>query len=112
MSAISERTYLYQDGNVRAVSGTQVGYSVEMFPAFDADYRGGPQHDVLPELATRLADDKEAQTRWEAVSPSLQKEVLRYLANLKSQEARSRNIERAMRALGGAKERFMAWDWN
>jgi hypothetical protein len=46
------------------------------------------------------------------LTPSLQKEVLRYLANLKSDAARTRNVDRVLRVLSGAKERFMARDWN
>ncbi|MGL4237100.1 DUF1905 domain-containing protein [Tabrizicola sp.] len=104
--------YLYLDGNVRGASGTQVGDRVEVSVAFDGDYRSGPQHDMLPEFEARLADDSAAQMRWGELAPSLQKELLRYLANLKTDEARHRNIERAIRVLGGAKERFMARDWN
>ena len=56
--------------------------------------------------------DAAARAHWDALPPSRRKELLRYLASLKSQDARLRNIERALRVLGGAKERFMARDWN
>lgn len=104
--------YLYLDGNVRAASGTKVGDKVEVSVAFDGDYRSGPQHAMPPEFSARLRGDVAARARWEALSPSLQKEVLRYLANLKSEEAKHRNIERAIRVLGGEKERFLGRDWN
>ncbi|MBA4750969.1 MAG: hypothetical protein H2055_01895, partial [Sphingopyxis sp.] len=46
------------------------------------------------------------------LAPSLRKEILRYLANLKSDAARQRNIDRAIGVLSGAKARFLARDWN
>ncbi|MBL0939401.1 MAG: DUF1905 domain-containing protein [Gemmatimonadaceae bacterium] len=104
--------YLYLAGEVRKASTTQVGDRVEVSVTFDGEYKGGPQHEMPPELATRLDGNTAAQAQWNALSPSRQKEILRYLAGLKSDEARQRNIERVMQVLGGAKERFMARDWN
>lgn len=104
--------YLYLDGQVRNASSTQVGDRVELSVTFDADYRTGPQHAMPPILAARLESGPVAHTRWETLSPSQQKEVLRYLASLKSEDAKLLNIERAMCVLAGAKERFMARDWN
>jgi hypothetical protein len=43
--------------------------------------------------------------------PSLRKEVLRRFSSVKSEAAKARNIEAALRVLGGAEERFMARDW-
>lgn len=104
--------YLYLDGVVRKASGTDVGDMVAVSVVFDDEYRSGPQHDMLPEFAARLDENPSAQARWDALTPSLQKEILRYLANLKSDAARQRNLERAIAVLGGAKERFLARDWN
>jgi len=106
------RFYLYLDGTIRKAAGTGIGDIVEVSIAFDHAYRSGPQHDMLPAFAARLAQDRQAGARWESLSPSLKKEILRYLANLKSDGARQRNIERAIRVLGGAKERFLAREWN
>jgi hypothetical protein len=104
--------YLYLDGVVRKASGTDVGDMVAVSVVFDEAYRSGPQHDMLPEFAARLDADPPVKARWDGLSPSLRKEILRYLANLKSEAARQRNIERAVAVLGGAKERFLARDWN
>lgn len=104
--------YLYLDGVVRRASGTDVGDMVDVSVVFDEAYTGGPQHEMLPEFAARLDADPSAKARWDGLSPSLQKEILRYLANLKSDAARQRNVERALAVLGGAKERFLARDWN
>lgn len=112
MPAGDGRFYLYLDGVVRKASGTEVGDTVDVSIIFDPAYRSGPQHEMLPDFALRLDADLLVKSRWESLAPSLQKEVLRYLANLKSDAARQRNIDRAIRVLGGAKERFLARDWN
>lgn len=104
--------YLYLDGVVRRASGTDVGDIVELSVAFDPAYRSGPQDAMLPEFAARLDADAAAKARWESLTPGLKKEILRYLANLKSDAARQRNIDRAIGVLGGAKARFLARDWN
>ena len=104
--------YLYLDGIVRKASGTDVGDIVEVSLAFDPAYRSGPQDEMLPEFAARLDEDAGIKARWDGLAPSLQKEILRYLANLKSDAARRRNIDRAIGVLGGAKARFLARDWN
>jgi hypothetical protein len=104
--------YLYLDGSVRGASGTEVGDTVEVSVVFDDAYRAGPQHEMLPEFASRLDGNPLAKARWDGLTPGLKKEVLRYLATLKSDAARQRNVERAVGVLSGAKERFMARDWN
>jgi hypothetical protein len=104
--------FLYLDGRLRERAGVAVGDVVRVWLAFDADYRAGPQHEMLPAFAAALDRHPEARARWEALTPSLRKEVQRYLANLKSDAARGRNVARAIRVLGGARERFMARDWN
>lgn len=104
--------FLYLDARVRKASATDVGDRVDVSVLFDSAYRSGPQHDMLPEFGARLAANAAARERWDHLTPSLRKEVLRYLAALKSDEARLRNVERAIRVLGGAKERFLARDWN
>jgi hypothetical protein len=104
--------FLYLDGRLRQRAGVDVGDVVAVSLAFDADYRSGPQHEMAPAFATALDGAPEAKARWNSLPPSLQKEVLRYLANLKSDAALTRNVEKAVRVLSGAKERFMARDWN
>jgi uncharacterized protein YdeI (YjbR/CyaY-like superfamily) len=48
---------------------------------------------------------------WAKLTPSRQKEILRYFAALKTQEAKDRNVERMVRILGGDAGRFMGRDW-
>jgi hypothetical protein len=103
--------YLYLHGEVRKASATKVGDRVEVEVGFDSDYQGGPAK--LPTWFTSaLRSDDAAMYGWRALSPSRQKEIVRYLVNLKSAEARARNLEKVVRMLSGKKGRFMARDWN
>jgi hypothetical protein len=52
-----------------------------------------------------------AMRNYELLIPSRQKEILRYLANLKTPVAQSRNLSRAIIALSGEETRFMGRDW-
>ncbi|HEY4157544.1 MAG TPA: DUF1905 domain-containing protein, partial [Polyangiaceae bacterium] len=103
--------YLYLHGDVRRASGTKVGDKVRVTLQFDADYRNGPMHAMPSWFRTALSKNVHARTAWDALIPSRKKEILRYLAALKSPEARSRNVARAMRALSGEKGRFMGRSW-
>jgi hypothetical protein len=103
--------YLYLHGEVRRASGTKVGDRVTVEVAFDAAYRGGPLSPMPPWFRAPLTRNKRAATAWKALTPSRQKEILRYLMALRSDEARRRNVARAIHALSGAKARFMARSW-
>jgi hypothetical protein len=101
---------LYLHGAVRKASGTAVGDRVRLTMAFDAAYRGGPAE--LPSwFEAALAKDRTARANWGKLTPSRQKEVVRYLAALKSEAARQRNLERALAVLRGKANRFMARSW-
>lgn len=104
--------YLYLHGQVRQASRTRVGDLVEVEAAFDKGYRGGPTHPMPSRLAKGLARDPEADRRWRALPPSRQKELLRYLAALRSAAARDRNVDRALLVLGGGTARFLGREWN
>jgi len=100
--------YLYLHGDVRKASGTKVGDRVEVEIRFDARYRNGPQHPVPSWFRAALLKTPQAMKNWVALIPSRKKEILRYFAQLKSPEARARNLERALHVLSGRKGRFMA----
>ena len=104
--------YLYLHAKVREASQTKVGDRVTVAISFDAQYRGGPAHPMPPLFAEMLEANPAARRGWEALPPSRQKEILRYLAGLKSSDARRRNIVRAMHVLAGGRARFMAREWN
>lgn len=104
--------YLYLREPVRRASGTGVGDIVDVAITFDEDYRGGPADPVPPWFATGLARNRMARSGWDSLPPSRQKEILRYLAQLKSPEAQQRNAEKALHVLAGGQARFMARSWN
>jgi hypothetical protein len=103
--------FLYLHGDVRTASGTKVGDRVKVEIEFDAEYRNGPQHPTPKWFKQALAANPVAASNWQALTPSRKKEVLRYLANLKSQEARSRNLEKVVMMLSGQTGRFMGRTW-
>jgi hypothetical protein len=87
--------YLYLHGSVRTASNTKVGDRVQVEVAFDAAYRGGPAR-MPARLRAALARNAKATKTWRALIPSRQKEIVRYLANLKSDAARERYLARVM----------------
>ena len=103
--------YLYLHGDVRKASKTKVGDSVQVHLRFDADYRNGPQHPLPEWFQAALDADPLAKQHWEALIPSRQKEILRYFAALKSDDAKQRNLQKAMQVLHGDNGRFMARTW-
>ncbi|HEX5100103.1 MAG TPA: YdeI/OmpD-associated family protein [Polyangiaceae bacterium] len=92
--------YLYLNGPIRAASATAVGDSVTASVSFDASYRGGPTHPMPASLRRALALRPKAKQAWTALPPSRQKEILRYLAGLKSDAARERNVTKVVASLG------------
>jgi len=96
---------------VRKESGSAVGDVVRVELSFDSSYRGGPA--AMPVWLKRaLQIDVRARAGWAALTPSRQKEIVRYLANLKSPEAQQRNLEKTLQVLRGDSARFMARSWN
>ncbi|SRR5258708_3321436 len=103
--------YLYLNGVVRAESGTSVGDLVRVEIELDANYRNGPQHAMQPWFKQALKKNPQAWKNWDALIPSRKKEVLRYFAQLKSPDARARNLAKALHVLSGQMGRFMARTW-
>jgi hypothetical protein len=103
--------YLYLHGDVRKASGTTVGDRVLVEVSFDATYENGPQHPVPRWFKQQLAGNPQARKNWTALIPSRKKEILRYFSRLTSQDARSRNLAKALQVLSGETGRFMARAW-
>jgi hypothetical protein len=103
--------YLYLHGQIRNASRSVVGDRVQVEIEFDVAYRNGPQHPMPRWFQEALAAHPPAQDNWKALVPSRKKEILRYLARLKSPEARARNLARALHVLSGQPGRFMARAW-
>ena len=105
------RYYLYLHGPARKASKTGPGDRVQVEIRFDARYRSGPQHPVPAWFRAALSSHPRVRQNWTSLSPSRKKEVLRYFAHLKSFEARSRNLQRALRVLSGERGRFLGREW-
>jgi hypothetical protein len=103
--------YLYLHADLRRASNTKVGDLVVVEAVFDVAYRGGPMQRVPEWFRKPLAANKKATAAWNRLTPSRKKEIVRYLARLKSPEARARNIARALAALSGVPSRYMARSW-
>lgn len=103
--------YLYLHGDVRKASKTKVGDTVKVAVQFDASYKEGPMHPMPKWFSDALAANPTAKRNWEALIPSRQKEILRYFSWLKSDEAKARNLDKALHVLSGSDGRFMARTW-
>jgi hypothetical protein len=103
--------YLYLHGDVRTASATKVGDMVDVNVRFDTAYRGGPMHPMPDWFRRPLHANARAKRAWLALTPSRQKEILRYMSWLKSDDARRRNVTRAIGVLSGEPARFMARSW-
>jgi hypothetical protein len=104
--------YLYLHGNVRRASNTKVGQRVQVDIEFDSIYRNGPMHRMPDWFRKPLAANRQAAAAWKRLTPSRQKEILRYLSQLQSADARDRNVRRALAALSGKRTRYMGRSWN
>ena len=103
---------LYLNGEIRKVSGLKVGDHADIAIRFDRKYKNGPQHSMPSWFEIALSENSLARRGWESLSPSRQKEILRYFARLKSTEAKERNLRRALNVLAGGEARFMGRIWN
>jgi hypothetical protein len=93
--------YLYLHNGIRKASDTKVGDTVNVKMWFDHEYRNGPMHNMPERFKQLLGEHTDAAANWRTLSPSRQKEVLRYFAGLKSDEAMERNILRAIHVFNG-----------
>jgi hypothetical protein len=97
---------LYLNGPMREAAGLDVGNMAKMKITYDPKDRSIPIH---PKLKAALSKNKTAKAAFEKLPPSRQKEIIRYIGNLKSEEAIEKNIKRALGFLNG-KERFIGRD--
>jgi hypothetical protein len=101
MPAGNGEFYLYLHESVRKASGTSVGDRVSVELLFDANYRSGPQHRMPQWFKQGLDANPQALKNWAALIPSRKKEILRYFSQLKSLDARTRNLSKALRVSVG-----------
>jgi len=89
---------LYVNMQMLEDSPRRVGEVVEVEVAFDPSDRTIESH---PKLLAALAENEEASAVFESLAPSRQKEIVRYIANLKSEASVDRNVRRAINFLLG-----------
>jgi len=87
-------------------SPRRIGEMIEVEIEFDLTDRTIKPH---PKWAQALTDNKEAKEVFDNLSPSKQKEIVRYISNLKTEKSVDKNVIRAINFLLG-KERFVGRD--
>lgn len=90
--------------SIREIMGRIVTLEVEFDPE-------PPVYQMLPFLEEALNQNPIAKNNWQKLIPSRQKEILRYFANLKSDQTREKNLKKVLEVLSGKEERFMARSW-
>ena len=89
---------LYLNGPMRKAAGIDVGDIAKVTIAFDPRERTISIH---PKLKAAFAKNKKAKTAFDKLSPSRQKEIVRYIGFLKTEESIDKNITRALKFLTG-----------
>jgi hypothetical protein len=97
---------LYLNLPMRKWASADVGDVANFTIAYDSRARETPMH---PKLKKALMAAPEAKRVFDGLPPSLQKEIKRYINNLKTEESVDRNVLRAVGFLLG-KERFIGRD--
>src|SRR6185369_2591614 len=89
---------LYLNGPMRKAAGKDVGDTIDIQIEFDSKPRITPMH---LKLKKAFKENKKAKNVFDKLSPSRQKEILRYINFLKSEESVDRNVQRAIAHLAG-----------
>ncbi len=97
---------LYINSKILKNSPKRIGEIIEVTVAFDPTERMIPQH---PKFTKALIENKEAETNFYSLRPSLQLEIVRYISSLKTEESVDRNVIKAIDFLLG-KGRFIGRD--
>jgi hypothetical protein len=87
---------LYINGPMLAASGSRAGDNAHIEIEFDDAPREIP---VPQRFADALANHERAKAAFDELSPSRQKEILKYLGYLKTEASLDRNIEKVIRQL-------------
>lgn len=87
-------------------SPKRIGEIIEVEIEFDPSDRSIEPH---PKLTNALLRNEEAKKVFDNLSPSKQKEIVRYISNLKTERIIDKNVRRAINFLLG-KERFVGRD--
>lgn len=79
-------------------SPKRIGETIEVTIGFDSNVRAITPH---PQLLKALQENTKAKEVFDRLPPSRQKEIVRYIANLKTEESISKNIVKAIGFLKG-----------
>jgi len=94
---------LYLNTPMRKAAGKDVGEIIDIQIEYDDEKRITPMHE---KFALALNKNRKAKDCFNSLPPSKQKEILRYLNNLKTEQSVLKNIKRAINFLLG-KENFI-----
>ncbi len=89
---------LYINMKMLKDSPRRIGEEIDVEIEFDPSDRTIVPH---PKLVKALKENKDANAVFEKLAASRQKEIVRYIANLKTEQSVDRNIERAINFLLG-----------
>lgn len=89
---------LYINTTMLKNSPKRIGEIIEVTIVFDPSDRTIKPH---PKLMEALNNHLEAKSKFDNLTPSMQKEMVRYISSLKTEETRNRIIERAINYLLG-----------
>jgi hypothetical protein len=89
---------LYINTKMLKNSPKRIGETLEISIAFDPSDRSILPH---PKLTEALKHNPRAKETFETLAPSLQKEIVRYIAHLKTDASSDRNVQRAIDFLLG-----------
>lgn len=98
---------LYLNMPMRKAAGKDVGDKARFEVRYDSEPK--PVIVMHPKLQQALSEHPEERQIFDSLAPSLQHEIVRYIANLKSEETIAKNVARAIRFLKG-EERFVGRD--
>ena len=91
---------LYLNTPMRIAANKELGDKIEIELDFDPKPRTIPMH---PRLKKAFKENKEVKKAFDKLSPSRQKEILKYINSLKSEESVDKNIQKAIAHLTGGK---------
>lgn len=97
---------LYINMKMLKNSPKRIGELIEVEIEFDPSDRSIQPH---PKWTQALTDNMQAKEVFESLSPSRQKEIVRYISNLKTEKSIDKNVNRAINFLLG-KGRFVGRD--
>jgi hypothetical protein len=97
---------LYINTPMLKVSHKKVGDIINLQVEYDPIERVVPFH---PKLKRALQNNAEANEIFESLSPSRQKEIVRYISSLKTEASVDKNVDKAIEFLLG-KSRFVGRD--